>query len=355
MADHTEIRVRTRIHPDTLESLKGKVLTEGDYDILLKGPTSVVMPDGKLLAKYLPGHFSSEYLEQFYPTLHDLRKYETDNRGMAAGTGRITKGPGGGPAYYSEKDSRLGPDGRRTRTQPVASAIVGAFDPGGQKRYCRLTAWTGKETEAFRGLWPLFGGIGDAFATEVPDRFQAQQAFARRTPEDWVVPGTPFTTITVNNSYPTGVHTDKGDLDAGFSNLTVLRRGSYHGGIFTFPEFRIGVDMQDGDLLLMDAHQWHGNTEMFCDYCGERIGPPNDIDAHQECFIPSGQPGPSPRALEPPERISIVCYYRTKMADCGSAEEEAQRAVAWAERRIGLGMDKVDSEAVEEMAMESLG
>jgi hypothetical protein len=222
----------------------------------------------------------------------------------------------------------------------VASSIIGAFDANPHRNYCRLTAWTGKETEAFRGLWPLFGEIGDAFAKEVPDRFQAQQAFVRRTPEDWVVPGTPFTTITINNSYPTGVHTDKGDLDEGFSNLTVLRRGAYHGGIFTFPEFRVGVDMHDGDLLLMDAHQWHGNTEMFCSMCGDRIGPPVDKHHHDGCSD----------GLYPPERISIVCYYRTKMADCGTAEEEAQRAVAAVERRITAG-----ASVVEEMAEEAVG
>jgi hypothetical protein len=331
----TEIRVRTRIHPDTLESVKGKVLKESDLDVLLTGPTAVKGPDGKLIAHYLPRYFDAAHLDEFYPTLHALRVMETDNRGMAGGTGRA-------PKLTTTDGSKA-----RTRSTPVASAIIGAFDANPHRNYCRLTAWTGTETEQFSGLWPLFREIGDAFAKEVPDRFQAQQAFVRRTPEDWVVPGTPFTTITINNSYPTGVHTDKGDLDEGFSNLTVLRRGKYHGGIFTFPEFRVGVDMQDGDLLLMDAHQWHGNTEMFCDSCGERIGPPNDRHAHEMCGIEDFAANPD---ATPPERISIVCYYRTKMAECGTAEEEAQRAVAAVERRITAGMT-----AVEEMAEEAVG
>jgi hypothetical protein len=338
----TEIRVRTRIHPDTLESLKGKVLTESDLDVKLTGKTKVIGPDGKLLAFYLPGYFEPEPLDAFYPALHALRNHETDNRGLAAGTGR------------SEKLVAADGTKTRTRTEPVASAIIGAFDANPHRQYCRLTAWTGRETEQFQSLWPLFEQIGDAFAEEVPDRFQAQQAFVRRTPTDWVVPGTPFTTITVNNSYPTGVHTDKGDLDEGFSNLTVLRRGKYHGGTFTFPEYRVGVDMQDGDLLLMDAHQWHGNTEMYCDSCGQRIGPPNDKHAHDKCgdefpqgFVSEGTL--DARKVMPPERISIVCYYRTKMADCGTAEEEAQRAIAAVNRRIDNGS------AVEEMAAESLG
>jgi hypothetical protein len=333
----TEIRVRTRIHPDTLESLKGKVLGPGDLDVLLTGPTTVVGPGGKLLAKYLPGYFKET--EPYYPALHKLRSHQTDNRGEAAGTGR------------SQKRALEGGAKQRTRTQPVPSAIVGAFDRNPARQYCRLTAWTGRETAEFQTLWPLFGAIGDAFAREVPDRFQAQMAYVRRTQEDWVVPGTPFTTITINNSYPTGVHTDKGDLDSGFSNLAVLRRGSYHGGIFTFPEYRVGVDMQDGDLLLMDAHEWHGNTRMYCDTCGDRIGPPNKVTHHDSCYVSTNDLDGIPddlraQASQRPERISIVAYYRTKMAECGTAEEEAQRAVADKEKRF---------DPVEEMAMESAG
>lgn len=329
----TELRVRTKIHPDQLEAIKGKVLTEGDLDVVLTGPTAVYRPDGKMLCKYLPRHFASDDLVQYYDVLHSLREYETTNRGLASGTQR----------------HKAFAEGTRTYSEPVASAIVGAFDAKPPKNYCRLTAFTGKENEKFASLFPLFGGIGDAFAEHVPDLHQQQMAYVNRTAEDWVVPGTPFTTITVNNSYPTGVHTDKGDLEEGFSNLTVLRRGSYRGGIFTFAEYRVGIDMQDGDLLLMDAHQWHGNTAMFCNWCDERIGPPSDPRAHERCYEYLGSE--HDRAADrPPERISIVCYYRTRIAECGTAEEEARRAEAWAEKRIAMGMD-----AVEEMAVEAVG
>jgi hypothetical protein len=318
MTNFTEIRVKTKIHPDQLEYVKGRVLAESDLDVVLTGPTVVTMPNGQVLAKYLPRHFLPMRLDSFYDVLHGLRSMETDNRGLASGTRRTKRHE----------------DATRSRTEPVASAIVGSFEAKPPKNYCRLTAFSAKEMDKFSSLFPLFGDIGDAFAAEVPDRYQAQMAVVKRTAEDWVVPGTPFTTITVNNSYPTGVHTDKGDLDEGFSNLTVLRRGSYRGGIFTFAEYRVGVDMQDGDLLLMDAHQWHGNTAMFCNACDRRIGPPEDSDAHQGC--------------EPvPERISIVCYYRTRMKDCGPADSEAAKAVAWAEFRNGKAMSEVDMMAEE--------
>jgi hypothetical protein len=142
-----------------------------------------------------------------------------------------------------------------------------------------------------------------------------------RTSGEWVVPGTPFSTVTVNNSYSTGVHTDRGDLEAGFSNVSVMRRGNWHGGKLVFPEYRVAVDLKEGDLLLMDAHQWHGNTQMICDTCGDRMMPRRDGDQmlpgwHEKCGS---------------ERISIVCYFRTNIVECGTAQEELVKAQAQAD------------------------
>ncbi|MEU3214203.1 hypothetical protein ABZ631_25240 [Nocardiopsis alba] len=121
-----------------------------------------------------------------------------------------------------------------------------------------------------------------------------------------------FTTVTVNNSYPTGTHLDAGDLADGFSTLAVIRRGSYTGGRLVFPAWQIGVDLRNGDLILMDAHQWHSNTGMQCEH-----GKKNDIMI--------GCCGA--------ERISVVAYCRARMHTYGSAEEERERAVDQAEKR----------------------
>jgi hypothetical protein len=280
-----DLRIRTRVAGAELEDKVGKVCTDDDYNLLLTRDTLVRKPDGSVLCIYRRHAFPPALLEQSYPVLHSLKSEKTTNRGLASGTPRVR--------MYA---------GSRTYTKPTSSAIIGAFNRSSPYHFCRLTAWTGRETEQFTTLRPLFQAIGDEFARLVPDRHHAQMEYVRRTEPEWVIPGTPFTTITVNNTYPTGVHTDKGDLEAGFSNLTVLRRGHYTGGVFLFPEYRVGVDMQDGDLLLMDAHEWHGNT---------LIEPQSD-DA---------------------ERISVVAYYRTKMVECGTAAAEADRAQDLAERQ----------------------
>jgi len=145
--------------------------------------------------------------------------------------------------------------------------------------------------------------MADVFAEAVPDRHRTHVQWCQRTRPDWVIRGTPYTTITVNNTYATGVHTDKGDLDEGFSCLAVLRRGTYTGGCLTFPEYRVAVDLQDGDMLLMDAHEWHGNTELI----------KGDAEA---------------------ERVSVVAYYRTAIAKCDTAEAEAAKAVQLYDARV---------------------
>ena len=187
------------------------------------------------------------------------------------------------------------------------------MDPAGPEQYCRLTAWTGRENDHWRELWPLFKRIDNLFKEHVPDRYVAQASQAVNTEREWLVPGTSFTTITVNNTYATAVHTDKGDLETGFSTLACLREGEFEGGWICFPEFRVGADLQDGDLLLMDAHAWHGNTPLSPE-------PERNVDG---------------RLVEDPgyERISIVSYFRTNMVNCGTAADEDARRRIYAENR----------------------
>lgn len=328
----SELRVRTRLAPDRLDAVKGKILGPGDYDVRLTGPSVIYRSDGKLLAKYLPGALLGDTLEASYDVLHSIRTVVTRNRGLASGGTRQ-------PTFAGST---------RTIAPNVSSALVGGFDPEAQRQYCRLTAWTNQNNEQYASLFPLFQLIDRHFKEQVPDRYAAQEGFMARTHQDWRIAGTVFSTITVNNSYPTGVHTDKGDLDEGFSTLAVLRRGEYEGGVFTFPEYRIGVDMQHGDLLLMDAHEWHGNTFMRCRVCGEGMGSPLFYPNHDECGS---------------ERISVVSYFRTKMTECGSSADEVARAYAWAEKRTAAGLP-VDAESeselvsamlVDEMAVEATG
>lgn len=302
----TEIRVRSRIPKEELDKKVGKIITEQDYNVLMTGPTKVTLPNGKPLCIYLPKALLANEAEadKAYEILHPI-KGKTQSRKMASGSEGMRRN--------KQNLSRVA----------VASNIIGNVDKMGRFPYCRTTAWTGTHTEQFSGLYPIFRLIAENFKEHVPDRFQNQMQRALATPSEWRVSDTPYTTMTVNNTYPTGVHKDAGDLDNGFSCLAVWRKGQYSGGKLTFPEYRISVDLQHGDLLLMDAHEWHGNTEMFLE-------------------------------SEDAERISLVLYYRTKMLNCGTLEEESE-----IERKAKKGVFKkmsdedMDSEAMKEFVMTS--
>jgi hypothetical protein len=294
MKTTTDLRVRSKLDPAEMETRQGKCPGDADYDVLLTGATRVSKLDGRPLCVYLPGVLTEAVdAAGVYDVLHELRLRISRNRGMASGSKRF-------------KSNQT-----RSYTKPIPSAIAGAMDPGGQLKYCRLTSWTGRNLPQWELLHPLLRQVASHFWQHVPERYAAQQQVATSTDPAWVVPGTPFTTITVNNSYPTGAHTDSGDLDEGFSTIAVLRRGEYTGGRLVFPQYRVAVDMQHGDLILMDAHEWHGNTFLTC-ACGLRMN---------GCCEVCGA-----------ERISLVAYYRTKLAQCGSPEQERAKADQTKER-----------------------
>jgi hypothetical protein len=299
MAEQMEFRLRTKRSDAVMKKYAGSNVKDGMVNMLLTGPSRVVKPDGSLLAVYLPGavkHLS----EELWPEFSRIR-VKTENRGQASG-GPRTKQPG---------------NATRTNAPPVTSALLGTIDmdrSGTKQTVCRLTSFTAKNVEAWPKLMPMFQAVAAELEANVPDRYANQVEQARRVQDDWIIAGTPFTTITVNNTYPTGIHTDRGDLDAGFSTLACLRRGAWSGGWITFPQYGIGADMQDGDLLLMDAHEWHGNTAIICDGCGESLR----LYGHK-CLDEDGAE---------PERVSIVSYFRTNVVECGTAEQEAAKRAA---------------------------
>jgi hypothetical protein len=283
-----DVRVRTAISDQELGAKLGKVLTPADYNLALTGPARVRKPDGSLLCVYLPGELTPAVADEARPVLHSLRGVTTNNRGLASGSPTIQLG----------QRKRMG-------SQFVRSAIVGAFDPSMNHAYCRLTAWTGAHLPQLVALLPLLQAVARAFEREVPDRYAVQAALADQTDPAWRFEGTPFSTVTVNNTYPTGVHVDDGDLAEGFSTIACLRMGTYAGGVLVFPRLRVGIDLGDRDVVLMDAHEWHGNTSI------------------------EGIPGA--------ERISVVSYYRTQMSSCGTPAEEHAKALADAGRRSARG------------------
>ncbi len=189
-----------------------------------------------------------------------------------------------------------------TYANVVLSGIAGFFDRYPRIPYGRATSYTEHNRDTFEKCYPFMRKLSNEFANLVPKRYGVQLNAANKLDERFRVAGkdTPFTTITVNKNFRTACHRDAGDLNEGFSNLTVVAKDkNWTGGYLVLPEFRVGINIRPGDLLLINNHGGiHGNTKLL---------PPEGV------------------AIEDMERISLVCYFREKMLELGSWEYETLR------------------------------
>ena len=182
-----------------------------------------------------------------------------------------------------------------TYANVVNSGIAGWFDRYPRIPYGRATAYTQNHFDKFQMAFPFLQSLSRGFKELLPWRYNNQIQAANKIDSRFLVPGTPFTTVTVNKTFRTACHRDAGDFSDGLSNLLVLsNNGKYTGGYLVFPEVRVAVNVRPGDLLLVNNHEIiHGNTPIVCE--------------------------------EGSERISLVCYLREKMLELGSKEYEDLR------------------------------
>lgn len=281
-------------HPDSrMQALEGKRLSEGWEPTILARKRCRVEGAGKLLFDYLPGVVDDDLSDRLWPILSPI-KVPTNQRATAAGSFRrpTLKNASGG-------------------ANPVLSATLGATegDAGGRNAYCRQTVFTKENTDLFGdpAIKEMFRTVESYASVYEFERYTAQRRYADQILPNWMINDTAWTTLTVNNNYATGIHVDSGDLDAGVSCLLVLRRGDYAGALLTFPQWEVGVDLQDGDLLLMDAHEWHANTPM--------------VFHRDEIPITDGL-GDTEMVERYGERVSVVFYLREGLVRCGTAAAE---------------------------------
>ena len=189
--------------------------------------------------------------------------------------------------------------------QSVMSGIAGYFDRYPRIPHGRACAYNDKNPEAFALSYPYLHKLNDQFRELIPGRWKAQNAEADKLDHRFRIDGTVFTTLTVNHNWRTACHRDAGDLTTGFSNICGITGPDgkgWRGGQFILPEYRIAINLQPGDMLLVNNHEGiHGNDEL--------IGDDND-------------------------RMTIVAYFREKMVVLKSYDYEMLRKKYVEERRM---------------------
>jgi hypothetical protein len=198
-----KIRLVSQCPDEYLKKLHGKKLNGRHYDLVVGGgDVDVLKPDGKPLLLLRHSALPPGVCGYSYLALRAAAK-ETTNRGVAAGGGRKAK---------KKKDGTIT---KTTYAEPVDSGILGFYDRVARFPFCRTTAYAAKDLAGWGSVLPFLRAADRVFAQTLPDRYAAQRAAADRTPPEWVVPGTVFTTVTFNHNYQSACHTDKGDLKGG--------------------------------------------------------------------------------------------------------------------------------------------
>lgn len=262
------------------DKFKGTFLTDKSYNTLITEDTDGYDLNGQLLFRYRKNAIPDNILKLGYNSFKDSIEH-TDGRGIASGSSH----------------KRIRKDGtvsNITVGNKVYSGNVGYMDSSAMVKYCRKTAFARKYFDKFKEGIPFVEYIDYLYSNLCPTHYQKQKAIADGTNRNYVISDTSFTTVTVNKNFRTAVHKDSGDFPEGFGNLVTYREGSYDGGYFCLPEYKVAIDMQNNDVLFVDVHKWHGNTE---------------ITNKSDDWL----------------RISFVLYYREYMYKCSQPSEELQK------------------------------
>jgi len=205
-------------------------------------------------------------------------------------------------------------DGKMRVNNNVFSSVLGFYNATPfMDLPCRLTSYTMRYWKYYKHGLPFIRAIDKCFEALVPDRYALQLKAAEEKPL-LHIKGTAFSSVTINRNFRTALHKDAGDFKDGYGNLSVIERGSYHGGYTLFPQYGIGFNIRTGDFIAMDVHQWHCNTELY-ETAEDKKANKNLPRIHKD-DIETGTFG----AEDPYSRVSFVCYLREKLRECNSQE-----------------------------------
>ena len=247
--DVTVYYVKKDYENSKLLKILNKKLKRTDIHTIIKDDADVYNEEGKLLLRFRKNKLNKDTVKDFYDNVIKFAKQQTTTRGTSSGSKKKIVG----------------------QNPKVMSNIIGYFDKLSPRQKwlfnqqgkpipkvtVRETAFLQEHPEQFKKAIPLIKEIDKYYEQYVPENYGKQKKKANQTP--FKIPNTAFTTITTNVNFRTTIHKDKGDDVEGFGNLAVIEKGKYTGGETCLPQYGIGVDVRNNDILYMDVHEWHGN------------------------------------------------------------------------------------------------
>lgn len=293
----SRVVLRSRVPVEHVEPWKGRHPDGTHYDLLLHGSCEVRGPAGELVVVLCRDVLSEQAVAQAKPVLHWMRRFTSDNRALYAGAEGGNTNMVKADGTLSRSNRALDADGNRV---VVASTIGGYYEQqGGRHPFCRATGFTRSYPEQWSALQPIMQECASVYQQVAPVRYAKQRSVVNETHPAWIIPGTPFTTITVNNTVAAAYHQDGGDLKEGMGILCAFEHGTFDGFELVVPEYRIAVRLRDRDVLLFNPLVWHGNV------------PPHGQVGEQDVDW---------------WRASLVLYYRDGIRGCLSPQAELAKA-----------------------------
>ena len=315
MQNIQKIIVKKIMSDEQIKNRQGEYFNESHYHTIVDDNCDVYSDTGKLLLKLRKKAINHNLGKQTVLALRTAAKKKHENRGAAAGEldrKKMAKYIGElvtpGKFRTRFKSNHTGILSKQATSNLSPSNIIGFFDRPdrnlkGKGSQCRLTAFNRDYPELWNHTAPFIQACDEQFKLLVPDRYAVQRKRAMEVP-NFTIKNTAFSTVTINYSWRTALHRDKGDLVDGFGNIIVLEdhlnKNAYTGGYTGFPQYGIAANIRHGDFMAMNVHEWHCNTELK--------------PVHKEIYgkwkqneIDNGWHY---------NRLSLVCYLREKMIKC---------------------------------------
>jgi hypothetical protein len=296
------------IYKKVFEALRGDYYDLSHYDKVINDECIGLKENGDILFVFVKNSIKRENREKYINAIKNNAKSKTKNRGTASGVANVSRFPKDAVALCDKNGNPLNnkrlvsvqykrADGSvcgRCQSNMVRCGCAGYFDNVG-KLPCRMVGWSTKNPEKHELCVELCEEIAKTHRENEPKSYAFQMS---KTHRDYKMGDTPYSTLTLNYDFRTACHIDKGDLNNSLSTLTILEEipENYKGCYLGLPEYKIAINVKDGDTLIFDAHEYHANTEMEV---LSDILPIDDL---------TGKPHGG--------RISIVAYLRNRINTC---------------------------------------
>ena len=253
------IKVAKKKTDEEMKRLENTFIKPSDIDTIIRDDATVYTEDCKLLLLFRKKKLTGG--QEFYDVIADyMKKHPSTNRGTASGS--------------TSKNTRDNPKIQTTitgyfdRWSPIHKYL---FKKKGIKTpiEVRETAFLADHPDEFQKMVPFIEQIDRLYKKYLPEYYEKQYKKAKET--HFKIGDTSFSSTTINLNFTTTIHKDKGDDEDGYGNLCTIQRGNYTGSETCFPQYGIGVDVREGDILLMDVHEWHANLPIKLEKGAERM------------------------------------------------------------------------------------